>query len=84
MIPSIKILCAQVSLDTQRASRSQEIQTVDSQEQMEAVLGSDHGVTYSEIEPDTYELTAEKACVLADDSSPVFIPSAWNVVISTP
>ncbi len=30
----------------------------------------------------TYELTAEQAYVLADDTSPVFIPSAWQVVAS--
>ena len=30
----------------------------------------------------TYELTAEQAYVLADDSSPVFIPPAWQVVAS--
>lgn len=30
----------------------------------------------------TYELTPEQAFVLADDTSPVFIPTAWNVVAS--
>ncbi len=30
----------------------------------------------------TYELPAEKAYVLADETSPVFIPSAWNVPAS--
>src|SRR5690606_40409605 len=30
----------------------------------------------------TYELTAEQAAVLADESSPFFIPSAWNVPAS--
>jgi ubiquinone/menaquinone biosynthesis C-methylase UbiE len=30
----------------------------------------------------TYELTPEQAFVLADDTSPVFIPSAWQVVAS--
>ena len=31
---------------------------------------------------ETYELTAEQAMVLADDTSPVFIPSAWQVPAS--
>lgn len=31
---------------------------------------------------DTYELTAEQAMVLADESSPVFLPHAWNVPAS--
>jgi ubiquinone/menaquinone biosynthesis C-methylase UbiE len=31
---------------------------------------------------DTYELTAEQATVLADETSPVFIPHAWNVPAS--
>src|SRR5690606_10970817 len=30
----------------------------------------------------TYELTPEQAAVLADDSSPVFLPHAWQVVAS--
>jgi SAM-dependent methyltransferase len=30
----------------------------------------------------TYELTAEQATVLADDTSPVFVPPAWQVVAS--
>jgi SAM-dependent methyltransferase len=30
----------------------------------------------------TYELTAEQAAILADDSSPVFLPHAWQVVAS--
>lgn len=30
----------------------------------------------------TYELTPEQAFVLADDTSPVFIPPAWQVVAS--
>ena len=30
----------------------------------------------------TYELTAEQATVLADDTSPVFLPNAWQVVAS--
>ena len=30
----------------------------------------------------TYELTAEQAAVLADDTSPVFLPHAWQVVAS--
>lgn len=30
----------------------------------------------------TYELTPEQAHILADDTSPVFIPSAWEVVAS--
>jgi SAM-dependent methyltransferase len=30
----------------------------------------------------TYELTPEQACILADESSPVFIPPAWQVVAS--
>jgi hypothetical protein len=30
----------------------------------------------------TYELTPEQAAVLADSSSPVFIPSAWQVPAS--
>lgn len=30
----------------------------------------------------TYELTPEQAVVLADDTSPVFLPHAWNVVSS--
>ncbi|MEO1160548.1 MAG: class I SAM-dependent methyltransferase [Pseudomonadota bacterium] len=30
----------------------------------------------------TYELPPEKAYVLADDTSPVFIPNAWNVPVS--
>jgi SAM-dependent methyltransferase len=30
----------------------------------------------------TYELTAEQAAVLADESSPVFIPTAWQVPAS--
>jgi ubiquinone/menaquinone biosynthesis C-methylase UbiE len=30
----------------------------------------------------TYELTPEQACILADDTSAVFIPSAWQVVAS--
>lgn len=30
----------------------------------------------------TYELTAEQAIVLADETSPVFLPNAWNVVAS--
>lgn len=31
---------------------------------------------------DTYELSPEHAAVLADETSPVFIPPAWNVPIS--
>jgi len=31
---------------------------------------------------ETYELTAEQAMVLADDTSPVFIPTAWQVPAS--
>ncbi len=31
---------------------------------------------------ETYEMTAEQAAVLADDSSPVFIPPAWQVPAS--
>lgn len=31
---------------------------------------------------DTYELTPEQAFVLADDTSPVFIPNAWNIPAS--
>lgn len=31
---------------------------------------------------DTYELTPEQACVLADEDSPVFIPNAWSVPAS--
>jgi SAM-dependent methyltransferase len=31
---------------------------------------------------DTYELSPEQAMVLADEDSPVFIPSAWNVPAS--
>lgn len=31
---------------------------------------------------DTYELTPEQACVLADEESPVFIPNAWSVPAS--
>ena len=31
---------------------------------------------------ETYELTAEQAMVLADDTSPLFIPSAWQVPAS--
>lgn len=31
---------------------------------------------------DTYELTPEQAMVLADDTSPVFIPNAWEVPAS--
>ena len=30
----------------------------------------------------TYELTPERAMVLADEDSPVFIPPAWNVPAS--
>jgi SAM-dependent methyltransferase len=30
----------------------------------------------------TYELTSEQAAVLADDTSPVFLPHAWQVVAS--
>jgi SAM-dependent methyltransferase len=47
-------------------------------------LNSQVAGEYIEYHPQsrTYELTAEKACVLADDSSPVFIPSAWNVPAS--
>jgi len=30
----------------------------------------------------TYELTAEQAAVLADETSPTFLPNAWNVVAS--
>jgi len=30
----------------------------------------------------TYELSAEQAYVLADDTSPVFMPTAWQVVCS--
>ena len=30
----------------------------------------------------TYELTPEQAAVLADDTSPVFLPHAWQVVAS--
>ena len=30
----------------------------------------------------TYELTPEQATVLADDTSPVFLPHAWQVVAS--
>lgn len=30
----------------------------------------------------TYELTPEQAVILADDTSPMFIPSAWEVVAS--
>lgn len=39
---------------------------------------------YVDFLPDsgTYELPPEKAYVLADDTSPVFIPSAWNVPAS--
>jgi len=31
---------------------------------------------------DTYELTPEQAFVLADDTSPVFVPNAWNIPAS--
>ena len=30
----------------------------------------------------TYELTPEQAAVLADETSPVFLPHAWQVVAS--
>ena len=30
----------------------------------------------------TYELTAEQAAILAEDTSPVFLPHAWQVVAS--
>lgn len=34
------------------------------------------------VDSETYELTPEQAVVLTDESSPVFLPSAWNVPAS--
>jgi SAM-dependent methyltransferase len=47
-------------------------------------LNSQVAAEYIEYHPESrsYELSPEKACVLADETSPVFIPSAWNVPAS--
>ena len=47
-------------------------------------LNSQVAASYIDYHPasKTYEMTAEQATVLADETSPVFLPNAWNVVAS--
>lgn len=47
-------------------------------------LGSQVAAGYVDyhVESETYELTPEQAAVLADEDSPVFLPTAWNVPAS--
>jgi SAM-dependent methyltransferase len=47
-------------------------------------LGAQAAGGYVEYHPrsDTYELSSEQAAVLADEDSPFYIPSAWNVPAS--
>jgi SAM-dependent methyltransferase len=47
-------------------------------------LNSQAAAEYIDYHPasKTYELTPEQAAILADETSPVFLPNAWNVVAS--
>ena len=47
-------------------------------------LNSQVAARYMDYHPasKTYELTPEQAVILADDTSPFFLPNAWNVVAS--
>ncbi len=47
-------------------------------------LNSQVAAAYIDYHPGskTYELTPEQAAILADETSPVFLPHAWNVVAS--
>lgn len=47
-------------------------------------LNSQVAAAYIDYHPATrtYELTSEQAVILADETSPVFLPNAWNVVAS--